>query len=64
MPRKVATANKVRGFLQSEIITLLEVARRALNDAEFFDEMAVALDICDSDMIALRDKLQAYMDNR
>jgi hypothetical protein len=50
-------------FSETEMIELLEFARLALQDGEFFDQMAEECDLADADMVALRDKLQAVMDS-
>lgn len=49
-------------FTPEETMIILETARRALADADLFDEIAGQHDIADGVMTALRDKLQAAMD--
>lgn len=50
------------GFSPDNIVNLLEAARVALADADIFDELADQMDLSDDEMVALRDKLQTFMD--
>jgi len=50
-------------FSETEMIEILEFARLALQDGEFFDRMAEECDLADDYMLSLRDKLQAVMDS-
>lgn len=50
-------------FTETEMIELLEFARVALQDGEFFDQMCHDCDLDDAYMVALRDKLQAVMES-
>ena len=50
-------------WTDEEFITILEVARIGLADADIFDWMADMLDINDGDMVALRDKLDTVMND-
>jgi len=50
-------------FTWSEKISLFEIARLALQDADFFDMVAEEADISDEEMVCLREKLQKYMEN-
>lgn len=58
-PVKVAP----HSFTSEETMIILETARRALADADLFDEIAGQHDIADDVMAGLRDKLQAAMDD-
>lgn len=49
-------------FTESETITLFEVARFALGDAGTFDEVCSDMDIADSTMKALQEKLEKHME--
>jgi len=51
----------MENFEQSEQIILLEIARLALQDAEFFDIVVENTDITDEEMCSLRNKLQEYL---
>jgi hypothetical protein len=51
----------LRSFTPEETLIILETARRALADADLFDEIAGQHDIADDVMAGLRDKLQAAM---
>jgi len=51
-------------FPRSELDEFLEIARCALMDSDVFVESAKLLDRTDRQMIELRDKLQAYLDNK
>lgn len=48
---------------RSDANTYMEIARRALTDAELFDRMVEELDISDEDMQRLRDQLQTFLDS-
>lgn len=50
-------------FTGQELTTLLEVARLAMADADMFTDACEAMDVSDSAMAELRDKLQAIMDS-
>lgn len=50
-------------FSNSEMLTVLELARVALTDAEVYDYMADKLDMSDEDMKSLQEKLEKYMEN-
>ena len=56
--------DQVGNFDQSEIITLFEVARYALSDAGIFDEVCSDMDIADSDMKKLQEKLEEHMETQ
>jgi hypothetical protein len=60
-PVVVVPPNQV--FSETEMFELLEIARLALRDADFFDMLAEGCDLSDDYLIALRDKLQAVMDS-
>jgi hypothetical protein len=49
-------------FNDDELITILEFARLAISDANFFDEIIEKTDISDEEMIRLREKLQSFME--
>jgi hypothetical protein len=55
--------SKLINFTEDEIVTILEVARVALQDGEFFDQMCYETDLSDDYMVSLRDKLQEVMDS-
>jgi hypothetical protein len=46
---------------EADSLVYLEVARRALADADLFDEMAASLDISDAEMIRLREQLENHL---
>ena len=48
-------------FAREELVTYLEIARIALADAETFDRCAEQMDISDSEMQRLREKLTLFM---
>ena len=48
-------------FTETQMLTLWEIARVALADADLFDFMAERLDVSDSNMIRLRDQLEKVM---
>ena len=50
-------------FTNTDHMIILEAARIALGDANMFDEIAQTLDIHDSQMLPVRDKLNAVMNN-
>ena len=49
-------------FTEDEILTLLEFARVAMEDAVTFDATVEELDITDADAVTLREKLQEYLE--
>lgn len=49
-------------FTQDERLALYEIARRALADADLFDDMADHLDLADAEMQHLLLKLQTWLD--
>jgi len=51
------------GFSVSDRLVYYELARRALADADTFDEMAAELDLTDEEMGRLRSQLDAYMED-
>jgi len=55
--------NILINFTEDEMVTILEVARVALCDADLFDHVADKLDLFDGYMLSLRDKLQEVMDS-
>lgn len=55
-------ANNTTVFTPEETLVILETARRALSDADIFDELAGDHDIADDQLKALQEKLQAAMD--
>jgi len=50
-------------FIQSNMYVILAAARRALGDADIFDEISEDLNIPDNEMVEIRDHLQEYMDS-
>ena len=44
-----------------EAIVVFEAARIALNDSDIFDKIADQMDIADSDLAEIRDKLEKQM---
>jgi len=48
-------------FNESDLIALLEAARLGLSDADCFDDIAEAMDLSDSVLISLREKLHEFM---
>jgi hypothetical protein len=50
-------------FNLSEIITLLEITRVALADADTYEQVADDLDLSDDYLFELRGKLQKFLDN-
>jgi hypothetical protein len=58
-PRELTTTV----FSETEMLEILEIARVALQDGEFFDQVCYDTDLADDYMVALRDKLQAVMDS-
>ncbi len=48
---------------QTELTEYLEIARLALQDADFFDTVAEACDLSDEYMQQQRDKLQLLMES-
>jgi cyanate lyase len=50
-------------FNPSEIITLLEITRFALADADTYEQVAEDLDLSDDYLFELRGKLQKFLDN-
>ena len=48
-------------FTDSELVELLEVSRYALADADIFDGMAEKLDLSDTEMLSLRDRLHDFL---
>jgi len=49
-------------FDDEELLTLLESARVGMSDADNFDDLAKAHDLSDEYMVALREKLEKFMD--
>ena len=54
----------IHPFTDSDLITIFELARVALADADIYDDMCEELDISDKSMGKLADKLQSYMDEK
>jgi hypothetical protein len=50
-------------FSLSKIITLLEITRFALADADTYEEVAEELDLSDDYLYELRGKLQKFLDS-
>ena len=70
MPKKTSRMSKDYGlltagirkaFTKPELLTLLKAAYITLSDGTTFDELADGIDIRDSDMLELRDKLDDFM---
>jgi len=52
---------KEQPFTEEEELSVMEIARVALIDADLFDLMANKLDLSDKEMQKLRDKIEAAM---
>jgi hypothetical protein len=48
-------------FKPDEILVYLEAARVGLADAENFDALGMKLDLCDAEMVRLRNKLEEFL---
>lgn len=55
--------NNTTVFAPEETLVILETARRALSDADIFDELAGKHDMADDQLKALQEKLQHVMDD-
>lgn len=52
-----------KAFTDSDVVTLLETARLALSDAGTFEAVATKTDSDEGYLGALRERLEAFMDN-
>ena len=50
-------------FDETELLTICEFARRAMADAETFDEILEEMDVPDEIGIDIRERLQKFMDS-
>jgi hypothetical protein len=48
---------------ENELVTIVELARVALNDVDIFDYFAEMLDLSDEYMIELREKVQSITED-
>lgn len=56
-----AAQTPVKAFTRAELLTILEAARTALADADIFDGIAEQMDVSDSELSRLREKLTSYL---
>ena len=53
----------MKTLTKEDRLVIYEAARIVLSDAEIFDEIADKMDMADSELLTVRDKLQEYMKN-